>query len=237
MDRNSNTYTFLYAAIMVIVVAAVLASVSMALKPAQKKNVEIEKKQNILASVNIASTAADAEAIYADKIVAEYLVNTKGEKVDGDAFNTNLKKQRAKGDDMLLPVFEVKTDEGMKYVLPLYGAGLWGPIWGYVSVSDDMNTIYGANFDHEGETPGLGAEISTTGFEEQFKGKKVFDAKGAFNIISGKDCPILVAKVGEVAPAEHKVDGISGGTITSKGLQNMLTDDFTSYKEFLNKKK
>ena len=231
MNRNSNTYTFLYAAIMVIVVAAVLASVSMALKPAQKKNVAIEKKQNILASVNIESTAANAEAIYADKIVSEYVVTVKGEQVDGDAFNTDLKKERAKdAADMLLPVFEVKTDDGLKYVLPLYGAGLWGPIWGYVSLSDDMNTIYGANFDHEGETPGLGAEISTTGFEAPFKGKTIFDE-------SGKLVSILVAKVGQVAPEEHKVDAISGGTITSKGLEKMLQDDFTAYEEFLNKKK
>lgn len=231
MDRNSNTYTFLYAAIMVIIVAAVLASVSMALKPMQKKNVEIEKKQNILASVNIESTVENAEAIYAEKIVNEYVVTVKGEQVDGDAFTTNLKKERAKdAADMLLPVFEVKTDEGMKYVLPLFGAGLWGPVWGYVSLSDDMNTIYGANFDHEGETPGLGAEISTSMFEEPFKGKKIFDA-------SGKLVSILIAKVGQVAPEEHKVDGISGGTITSKGLEDMLKDDFASYEEFLNKKK
>ncbi len=230
MDRNSNTYTFLYAAIMVIIVAAVLASVSMALKPAQKKNVEIEKKQNILASVNIPSTAADAEAIYAETVVDEFVVNTKGEKVDGDAFTTDLKKERAKSfDDMVLPVFECKTDEGTKYVLPVYGAGLWGPIWGYVSLSDDMNTIFGANFDHEGETPGLGAEISTTGFEEQFKGKTLFDADKLYSI--------TVAKAGEAAPEEHKVDAISGGTITSKGLENMLKDDFTGYEAFLIKNK
>ncbi len=231
MDRNSNTYTFLYAAIMVIIVAAVLASVSMALKPAQKKNVEIEKKQNILASVNIPSTAVDAEDIYAKTVVAEFLVNTKGEKVDGDAFSTDLKKERAKSfDEMVLPVFECKTDEGTKYVLPVYGAGLWGPIWGYVSVSDDMNTIFGANFDHEGETPGLGAEISTGDFQQQFKGKTLFEA-------SGKLYSITVAKAGEAAPAEHKVDAISGGTITSKGLQKMLKDDFTGYEEFLIKNK
>lgn len=233
MDRNSNTYTFLYATIMVIIVAAVLASVAMALKPMQKKNVEIEKKQNILASVNIESTAETAEAIYAEKIVDEYVVTVTGEKAEGDAFTTNLKKERAKDEaDKLLPVFEVKTDEGIKYVLPLYGAGLWGPVWGYVSLSEDMNTIYGANFDHEGETPGLGAEISTTGFEAPFKGKKIFNE-------SGKLVSILVAKVGENAPdgKNYQVDGISGGTITSKGLENMLKDDFTSYEEFLNKKK
>lgn len=231
MDRNGNTYTFLYAAVMVILVAAILASVSMALKPRQKKNAEIEKKQNILASVNIESSAENAEEIYAEKILNEYVVRVNGEKVEGDAFNTDLKKERAKSEDeMVLPVFECQTEDGLKYILPLRGAGLWGPIWGFVSVSDDMNTIYGANFDHEGETPGLGAEISTPMFEDPFKGKKIFDE-------SGKLVSILVAKVGEVAPEEHKVDGISGGTITSKGLEKMLLDDFTSYQEFLKKNK
>lgn len=231
MNRNGNTYTVLYAAIMVILVAAVLASVSMALKPKQVLNTEIEKKQNILASVNITSTVKDAEKIYAEKIVNQYVVNVKGEQVDGDAFNIDLKKERAKKhEDMLLPVFECQTSDGLKYILPLRGTGLWGPIWGFISINEDMNTIYGANFDHQGETPGLGAEISTTLFEAPFTGKKIFDE-------SGKLVSILVAKVGQEAPVEHKVDGISGGTITSKGLEKMLFDDFTSYKEFFKKKK
>lgn len=231
MNRNGNNYTVLYAAIMVILVAAVLASVSMALKPKQVLNTEIEKKQNILASVNIESTAADAEKIYAEKIVTQYVVNVKGEQVEGDAFNIDLKKERAKAhEDMLLPVFECQTSEGLKYILPLRGTGLWGPIWGFISLNDDMNTIYGANFDHQGETPGLGAEINTPIFEDPFIGKKLFDE-------SGKLISIIVAKVGQDAPAEHKVDGISGGTITSKGLEKMLLDDFTSYQEFFKKKK
>lgn len=231
MNRNGNTYTVLYAAIMVILVAAVLASVSLTLKPQQVRNTEIEKKQSILASVNIESTAANAEEIYTEKIKKEYIVNVKGEQVEGDAFNVDLKKERAKpADEMLLPVFECQTDDGLKYVLPLRGTGLWGPIWGYVALNDDMNTIYGANFDHQGETPGLGAEISTDVFEKPFVGKKLFDE-------SGKLVSILVAKVGQDAPAEHKVDGISGGTITSKGLEKMLLDDFSSYEEFLKKKK
>lgn len=231
MNRNSNTYTFLYAAIMVIVVAAVLAAVSMALKPRQKTNVEIEKKQNILSAVNIESTAENAEAIYAEKIAEEYVVNTQGEKVEGDAFAIDLKKEHAKPEDeMKLPVFEFQTEEGTKYVFSLRGTGLWGPIWGFVSLNADMNTIYGANFDHQGETPGLGAEISTEVFEAQFVGKELWDGNG--NLVG-----ITVAKVGEQAPQEHKVDGISGGTITSKGLQNMLIDDFKSYQAFLNKNK
>ena len=132
MDRNGNIYTFIYAAIMVIFVAALLASVSMALKPRQTRNAEIEKKQNILASVNIESTAEDAEKLYEEKIQKQYVVNYKGEIVEGeDAFYIDLKKERAKPDDeQLLPVFECNTESGLKYIFPLRGAGLWGPIMG-----------------------------------------------------------------------------------------------------------
>lgn len=232
MNRNGNTYTVLYAAIMVILVAAILASVSMSLKKRQVRNTEIEKKQSILASVNIPSTTADAEKLYSEYIVNQFVVNTKGEKVEGDAFNVDLKKERAKKnhDDMLLPVFECKTDDGVKYIFPVRGTGLWGPIWGYIALNDDMNTIYGAKFDHQGETPGLGAEIATKAFQDQFKGKTLFDD-------SGKLVSITVAKVGQEATPQHKVDGISGGTITSKGLQKMLSTDFAYYEDFLKKNK
>ena len=231
MDTNGNKYTFIYASAMVILVAAILSITALKLKPAQQKNIDIEKKQNILSSVGIASTFADAEAIYAERIVNSYIVNFSGEQIEGNAFSIDLKSERAKPEaDRKLPVYECKTEEGTKYILPMYGAGLWGPIWGYVSVNDDMNTLYGANFAHAGETPGLGAEISTKAFQAPFKGKKIFDESG--NLVS-----IIVAKSSESAPAEHKVDGISGGTITSKGLQAMLLNDFTPYKAFFTKKK
>ena len=231
MNRNGNTYTVLYAAIMVILVAAILASVSMALKPKQVRNKEIEKKQSILSSVNIESTTLDAEKLFSEKITKEYLVNVSGEEENGDAFDIDMKKEHAKSkDQMQLPVFECQTENGLKYIFALRGTGLWGPIWGYISLNEDMNTIYGAYFDHEGETPGLGAEIATPAFEDQFVGKKLFDE-------SGKLTSIFVAKVGQEAPLEHKVDAISGGTITSKGLQKMLLDEFTNYQNFLKRKK
>ncbi|MDP2889514.1 MAG: NADH:ubiquinone reductase (Na(+)-transporting) subunit C [Bacteroidota bacterium] len=231
MDTNGNKYTFIYASAMVILVAAILAITALKLKPAQQKNIDIEKKQNILASVGIASTFADAESIYAERILQSYIVNFSGEQIEGQAFDIDLKSERAKPEaDRRLPVYECKTEEGTKYILPVYGAGLWGPIWGYVAVNDDMNTLYGAVFAHAAETPGLGAEINTRTFQEPFSGKKIFDETG--NLVS-----IIVAKAGENAPVEHKVDGISGGTITGKGLQAMLLTDFTSYKAFFNKKK
>lgn len=231
MDRNGNVYTFIYASAMVIFVAAILSIAAINLKPFQQKNIEIEKKQNILASVNIAADAQSATQIYSERIVNSYVVNASGEKMDGDAFSVDLKKERSKPvDQRILPVFECQIDGSVKYILPLYGAGLWGPIWGYVSLESDMNTIYGATFDHQGETPGLGAEISTTVFQDQFKGKTIFSANGELY-------SVVVAKSNETAPAEHKVDAISGGTITSKGLQQMILDDLTAYKAFFNQKK
>ena len=230
MDTNGNKYTFIYASAMVILVAAILSITALQLKPAQQKNVSVEKKQNILASVGISSTTADAESIYEEKIVQSYIVNAEGEKVEGNAFDIVLKSQRAKpADERLLPVYECQTEDGLKYILPVYGAGLWGPIWGYVAINEDMNTVYGANFDHQGETPGLGAEIATPVFQDQFKGKTIFE--------EGKLVSITVAKASESAPVEHKVDGISGGTITSKGVQDMLLRDFNSYEAFFTKKK
>ncbi len=231
MDRNSNNYTFIYASVMVILVAALLSYAAISLKPAQQKNIDIETKQNILASVNIEADASTAEKIYSEKIVNTYVVNSKGEKMDGDAFTINMKKEHSKPvEERKLPVFECQTEGSTRYILPLYGAGLWGPIWGYISLNSDMNTVYGANFAHQGETPGLGAEIATKAFQNQFKGKKIFDENGTLS-------SVVVAKSNETAPAEHKVDAISGGTITSKGLQNMLRNDFEAYQAFFKQKK
>lgn len=232
MDRNSNTYTFIYAAVMVILVAAILASVAMALKERQDTNIEVEKMQNILASVNIESTAGNAAEIYEDRIQNQYVVNSEGEVIEGvDAFSIDLKKEKAKPlEGRRLPVYECQTESGLKYIFPMRGAGLWGPIWGFVSVDDDMSTIYGANFDHQGETPGLGAEISTDWFQAEFKGKELYNDQG--ELVS-----VTVTKPGQEAPQEHSVDGISGGTITSKGLEQMMLEDFNSYSEFLEKKK
>ena len=231
MNKNGNSYTFIYASVMVVVVAALLSAAAISLKPKQVKNAEIEKKQNILASVHIEATATDAESLYEQNIQKAYVVNAAGEEVPGDAFSVDLKKERSKPlEQRILPVFECQTPEGLKYILPLRGTGLWGPIWGYLALNEDLNTIYGVNFDHQGETPGLGAEINTPAFQEPFRGKTIFDA-------AGKLVAIIVAKSNETAPAEHKVDAISGGTITSKGLQQMLLDDLTSYEKFITRKK
>lgn len=231
MDKNSNKYIFIYASVMVILVAAVLSIANISLKSAQQKNIAIEKKQNILSSVNIESTTKNADELFNKKVLKSYIINSKGEMLKGDAFNIDMKKEKQLAiEKRSLPVYEFSIDGDTKYVFPMYGAGLWGPIWGYISLDSDLNTIYGATFDHASETPGLGAEIATKKFQKQFQGKKIFDDKD--NFIS-----ITVAKANETAPEQYSVDAISGGTLTSKGLQNMLLNDLGAYRAFFKQKK
>ena len=227
MNREGNSYTIIYATVMVVVVAAALSFASLSLKPRQTKNVEVAKKTDILRSVKIASTAADAESIYDKYISVTYIINSKGEKVDGDAFNVDLKKEVALPVvDRKLPVYECRLDDGsLKYILPVRGKGLWGPIWGYVALNDDKKTIYGATFDHKGETPGLGAEISKDFFTVKFENKKILDEGKVY---------FEVAKGGVTKKPDFAVDAISGGTITSKGLEAMMNDCLSAYEQFLN---
>jgi Na+-transporting NADH:ubiquinone oxidoreductase subunit C len=229
MNKQGNTYTFLYAAVMVVIVASTLAFVSQALKPRQARNEMVAKKIDILQSVNISSTARDAEEKFTKYIGdASYIVNSKGEKTDGIAFDVELAREVRKPiEERLFPVYEARLDNGeLKYILQMRGNGLWGPLWGYVSVNEDGNTIYGATFAHKAETPGLGAEIDNESFQQQFQGKKIFDA-------SGKLVSIAVQKGGAAAGNEHAVDAISGGTITSNGLQAMLENFFNGYEQYL----
>lgn len=238
MNTNSNTYTILYSAILVILVAAALAFAANALKIPQEKNKEIEKKMNILLTVDKAKEAsivsdknAYIEQEYKTYIVEQFLINTKGERIDGDAFNTDLKAelQKSNPDDRRLPVF-VYNDNGTKlYILPVRGKGLWGAIWGYVSLESDFTTVFGANFDHAGETPGLGAEIATSSFQKQFKGKKIFEGT--------QFTSIDVIKNGSAPLTEHSVDGISGGTITSKAVGAMLLNSLSNYLAFFENQK
>ena len=228
MNKQSNVYTVIYAAVMVVVVAAVLALAALALKPAQTQNVRIDKMKQILSSVNIASDAKDAEDLYKKYIVDSYLVDEQGNRVPGDAFLVDVAVQvKRPAGERELPVFVCRLDDGSeKYIFPMYGAGLWGPIWGYVSVDAGGDTIYGAYFAHQGETPGLGAEIEKPAFSDQYQGKRLF--------IDGVFKSVTVEKKGQkpVDGADY-VDAISGGTITSKGVQSMMQNCLTPYQKFL----
>jgi Na+-transporting NADH:ubiquinone oxidoreductase subunit C len=228
MKEFSNRYIFIFSTLMVVAVATLLSLAATLLQPRQLRNLEIEKKKSMLESIGIPSTQETTEALYAKYINVSFVLNSKGEVVDGvDAFNVALNIEQKKPlDQQYLPVFNASPDNGEKVIiLPVEGKGLWGPIYGYVSLKADMNTIYGVTFDHKGETPGLGAEINTTPFESMFIGKKLFEAD--------KFVSIGVLKGGAKKDDPHNVDAISGGTITSKGLQKMLLDCIVKYNDYL----
>jgi Na+-transporting NADH:ubiquinone oxidoreductase subunit C len=228
MKNFSNTYIFIFSIVMVVIVAVLLSMAAIELKPFQDKNIEVEKKQNILASIGIKATVDDAVELYSKYITDSYVLNNKGEKQEGeDAFTVELKKELSKpASQRHLPVYVGTLENDSKaYVMPLRGKGLWGPIWGYISLQPNMNTVLGAVFDHQGETPGLGAEIAAEWYQKFFIGKTLF--KDSTQFVS-----IKVLKGGAKKDDPHAVDAISGGTITSKALEAMLDSCLVQYKPF-----
>ncbi len=239
MKSFSNTYIFVFSTVMVMLVATLLSFVAEQLKPFQEKNVEIEKKLDILRSVGIARDIDEVkdkntyvEDTFDKNITQSFAVDGAGTlKADVDAFRVNLKAELAKGpEEQSLPVY-VYVDEGGTeiYIVPMLGKGLWGPIWGYISLEEDMSTIYGAIFAHAKETPGLGAEINTDWYQAQYEGKKLFDDAGKF-------ASIRVVKGGADPSDPHAVDAISGGTITSVALQEMMEECLGNYETFFKTK-
>ena len=222
MNRYNNVYTIIYASVMVVLVAVLLAFTSQSLRRLQKENEDNDKRQQILRSINVRVAAGEAKATYDHLIKEAFLVNRQGNRVEGDAFAADASKA-AVGD--AYPVFVANVEGQIKYILALYGAGLWGPIWGYFSLNDDRNTVFGADFSHAGETPGLGAEIVTPAFSRQFIGKKIF-ADRTFKSVA-------VVKPGKSAQGQDYVDGISGGTITSQGVDRMLFSSLSGYLKLL----
>lgn len=229
MNRESSGYTIIYAAVMVVIVALGLAFTHQVLSDKQIANENIDKMQQILRSLNINASVDEAQETFSKLIQDAYLIDSEGNKLDGTegstpddpAFSTEIGDPSAEG----LPVYEAEVDGSIKYVIPMSGAGLWGGIWGYLALEDDGSTVYGAEFDHSGETPGLGAEIADTPFKGQFQGKSLF-RDGVFQSIA-------VVKPGRTVTNRDFVDGISGGTITSQGVDNMLLESVGRYRDFL----
>ncbi len=229
----SNRYIFIYSSIMVTVVAIALTLVAVSLKPTQEANVRIEKMQNILKAINITATPKEAQTLYKKYIVKSYTLKadmTEAPSIDAFSIDLAAETKKANPADRLYPLYIAVLDNGdTSYIFPMRGKGLWGPIWGYVALKNDFNTIYGVMFDHKGETPGLGAEINTDKFQQQFFGKTIFDENGNYTAVK-------TIKGGAGSSNPHGVDAISGGTITSNGLSAMLEDGFKAYLPFLQKK-
>lgn len=216
-DTNSNAYIVLYSTVMVVIVAVLLAVAALALKPRQDANDLNEKKRNILASLS-------AEGESYDEFIDAYVVDAQGGRVDGDVFAllNDLPGAFAAGK---FPIFESKDG---RVVIPVTGMGLWGPVWGYVALEKDMNTIAGIIMAHKGETPGLGDEIATAKYQAKFVGKTIFEGN--------KFVSVTLRKGGAKDPA-HEVDAISGGTKTSDGVSAMLYNSLKNYLPLLESKR
>ena len=226
MNVNSNAYTYTFATVMVVLVAALLSGASLGLKSKQESNVKQEKMQSILASVGVQVDRSEAQSAY-DEVIKQVLTIKGGNVVSEDretGFNVDMAKAiKLSNMEREAPLYVANKDGETFYIVPMRGKGLWGPVWGFVALESDGNTVIGATFDHKSETPGLGAEIATPMFTDQFPGKKISDA-GEFKSIS-------VVKAG-TSSGDYAVDGISGGTITSNGVNDMMVDCLAPYAEY-----
>lgn len=221
IDTNSDIYAIIYSAVVVVIVAFLLAGVSSVLKEDQDANVELDKKKQILASLNIKNDANPAEK-YENTIVSDIVVNVAGESVKEEG---GFDVENDEINDNNLPLYIATVDGETKYVIPMTGNGLWGGIWGYLALNDDCNTIYGVYFSHASETPGLGAEIAGDKFQSRFPGKKVYNADGT----------VALSVVKKGTDVEYDVDGVSGATITCSGVNEMLKQKLAPYYAYLNK--
>ena len=247
INKNGTGYTFGFAIVMVIVVGAALAVTSMSLKPRQQANAADKKMMDILGAIQVESTRENATDMFSQYVTTRIAIDASGGQVSlkqgvvdtkdaADPFNIDIKKdyranKPSKGDlawgnakALTFPVFECDKEGEKLYVVPMVGTGLWGPIWGYVAMQGDMKTIYGATFDHKTETPGLGAEIKEGFFTEKFAGKTLEEVGPTY---------FSVLKGGAITN-EHSVDGITGGTITSKGVDEMLNRTMGIYLKYFN---
>lgn len=236
----SNRYIYIYAIVLVVVSAMILTLAAVGLKPFQDKNIRVEKMQQLLSAVGMESNPKNAEELFNKYFTEQHAVNSKGEiigsvingkQIEGDInpFTIDAKKQMAlvkiNDPSASLPIFIFEKDGLKYYVVPVIGNGLWGGVWGNIAFADDLNTIVGVKFDHKSETPGLGAEISTPFFENQFKGKTIFDGDD-FKSVE------VIKRADKNSP--HQVDAISGGTITSNGVSDMLHNCLKFYIPYFN---
>lgn len=217
-DKNGNAYIIMYSTVMVVIVAVLLAVAALALKPRQDANDLNEKKQNILASLS-------AQDQSYDEYIDAYVVDKEGRRIEGEDVFALLNDLPGTFEAGKFPIFEAKDG---RVVIPVTGMGLWGPVWGYVALEKDMDSVSGIIMAHKGETPGLGAEIATPKYQANFVGKTIFEGD--------KFVSVTLRKGGAKDPA-HEVDAISGGTKTSDGVTAMLYNSLENYLPLLEAKR
>jgi Na+-transporting NADH:ubiquinone oxidoreductase subunit C len=255
INKNSTGYTFTFAIVMVAVVGTALAFTAMSLKDKQAANAADKKMMDILGAIGVDASRSDASEKFAQYVVERISIDLNGKEIDrrsggldvkdkSDPFSIDVQrdyrgsvkaaakankddipalKAALEGENLAFPLFRCAAPDGKDvFVVPVVGSGLWGPIWGYVALESDLQTIYGATFDHKTETPGLGAEIKEDFFTEKWEGKQL-NATGSvvFEVVKGG------------APTtSYQVDGITGGTITSKGVGEMVNRTMAIYANY-----
>lgn len=225
LNTNSNVYTIVYASVMVIIVAFLLAFVASTLKERQDANVANDKRGQILAALNIRDVE-NVEEKYNATILNDLILNIRGEVIDSTGgFHIESKDITAKNDaDKKLPLYVAKVDNDTLYVVPLFGRGLWGGISGYLALKKDFNTVYGSMYAHESETAGLGARIVELEFQEKFINKQAF-TDTTFNEVA-----LSMSKKMDVPNSQ--VDVITGATLTCNGMTDMFKNGLSVYKAY-----
>lgn len=243
--QRSNTYIIIFSAVLTIVLGLLLSGTSVVLKPLQDKQVDLDNKKKILGAVMDISSIKDPNEILAlyQKRFTSIVIDINGKAIEKDqkgnpvvAEKVNIQKnyKMDKGDRMY-PVFQFMSESDPTkveaYIFPMWGAGLWDWISGFVAVDSDLNTIKGVAFDHKTETPGLGARITSDQIKDRYKGKKLFDTSGDLVSVS-----MIKGEKGEPLD-DHHIDGMSGATLTGKGVNNMMLHYLECYKSFIDKTK
>lgn len=231
MKTNSNSYTIIYSAVIVVIVAFLLAFVFQGLRPQQDANVALDKKKQILNALNIRDLSNEvADKTYKEVVEADEIIDVQGHvlnagKPGGEQAGFKLESKDYKAGRLALYVCKVNGQR--KYVIPVYGMGLWGPISGYIALNEDKATVYGVYFNHESETAGLGAEIKdNAAWQAKFQGKKLF--------AGGNDKAIALGVEKKVDDPATQVDAVTGATLTSNGVRDMLHEGLSKYLVFLN---
>lgn len=233
--RQSNSYILIYSAILTIVCGGLLALTAEGLKDRQEANVELERKKNILATVIPLDENADIIKLYSER-VKPFVIDFEGNVKEGmmPAQVSVVTEYKKPAEQRLLPVYEFRNpnnpDQVDNVVLPLFGYGLWNNIWGFIALESDLNTVKGINLQHAGETPGLGARITTEEIQDRYKGKKIFENGKLVSIV------MMKGEGNDYSSDPHKVDGMSGATLTAKGVNIMLSDYLYSYQNYIKKK-
>lgn len=237
--RQSNGYVIGFAAILTVVLGGLLALAATGLREPQAKAEQLDTRTKILSAVMNIEEGDDVNQIWEDRITS-LVVNIEGEEVatleNGEqlvAEKIDVGKEYKKApEDRLFPVYKFMSEENPEqvdaYIVPVFGNGLWDRIWGFVALEPDLVTVRGVRFDHKGETPGLGARITDEGVQDRYVGKKIYSDIGELESIE-----MVKGETGDPSMYdEYHVDGMSGATLTAKGVNNMLEKYFTYYENY-----